>query len=295
MINEHTADWWRHMHPHRLRYEVLSDKNPLVKTIAPVAEQVRAHRRPVADDNPFLALQNAVSQQIIEALDRYRDVRDWFSEALFMSVYGSPILQSLVGLRSDGATARQRIGRDVARKAEGARMFAEAAAQMQRGGLREAATRAMLYIGLARPEQAVDERGFAALREFREQQPESERLPLARFKQLVREQYLLLCTDAERAIAAIPELLPDSAAERGAAVRLIRRVASAAGRLSAEGEKRLARIEALFEAGPRETATGTAGESWEVTEEEGRAPVRERRRGETMPGDTKREEKTRAP
>ena len=283
MVNEQAADWLRHMHPNRLRFEALSDENPLMKPIAKLAEQVRAQRRPVGDDNPLLALQKAMSQQIVEALDRYRDVRDRFSEALFMSVYGSPILQSMVGLKSDAAAARSRIGRDVARDAMSARAFADLDARVERGGMREAAIRAMLYIGLARPEQAVDERGFAVLRQFREGQPESKRLPLAKFTDIVREQYLMLRIDADRAVAAIPKLLPDGADERRTALKLIQRVVSAAGEPSGEMKKRLAQIEALFEAGPAAALAGRGREGWKAAAAESRAPTR-RRRGEAVPG-----------
>jgi hypothetical protein len=282
------------MHPHRIRYEALSDKNPFVKPIAQLAKQVRANRRAVGDDNPFLAMQDAVSRQIVDAFDRYRDARDWFSEALFMSVYGSPILQAMVGLRSDAATARPRIGRDVAREAAAARAISELEAHVARGGLREAAVRALLYIGLGRPERAADERGFAVLRQFRDEQPESKRLSLAQFKELVREQYLMLRTDEERAVLAIPELLPEDAAERAAAIKLIRRVVSAIGEPPDEVKKRLARIEALFEAGPAAAPVGPSGAGWKVAAAESRAPTRRRSGREAVPESrsAKREEKT---
>src|SRR6185437_12421568 len=109
---------------------------------------------------PFLALQQAASQQIVAAFDRYRDARDWLSEAVFMSVYGSPMVQAMVGLRSDAATARPRVGRDVARDAAAAKASAEIETRFERGGLLEATIRAMIYAALGRAELAADERGF---------------------------------------------------------------------------------------------------------------------------------------
>jgi hypothetical protein len=45
-----------------------------------------------------------MSAQIVAALDRYRDLRDEHTEKMFLSVYGSPVLQALVGLNAaDGA------------------------------------------------------------------------------------------------------------------------------------------------------------------------------------------------
>jgi hypothetical protein len=283
MTNEQTADWLRLLHPHRLRYEALSDKNPLLRPVAQLAEQVRQQRRPVRDGNLFLALQQATSQQIADAFDRYRDVRDWLSEMWFLSVYGSPIVQAIVGLRSDAATARPRVGRDVARDAAQAKASAELESRRDHGGLREATIRAMIYVGFAQPERAVDERAFAVLRQFRAEQPESKRLPLAKFKEVLREQYLMLRSDMERAIASIPKLLPENASERRAAVKLIQRVVSARGEPSAEVKRRLARIETLFEAGPAVLPAGPSGDSWKVAAAESRPPIRRPRRGEHAP------------
>jgi hypothetical protein len=146
----------------------------------------------------------------------------------------------------------------------------------------------MVYVRLGDPEQAVDERAFAVLRQFRAEQPESKRLPLASFKEVVREQYLMLRADAERAIAAIPTLLPEDAAERRAAIKLIQRVISARGEPPAEVKKRLSRIEALFEAGPAAEPAGPGGPAWKVAAAESRPPVRTRPRG------TRHAEKARA-
>lgn len=67
----------------------------------------------------------------------------------------------------------------------------------------------------------MDERAFAVLRQIRADYPESGRLSLAQFKDLVKEHYLMLCIDQERAIAALPKLLPEAVAERDAALALI--------------------------------------------------------------------------
>jgi hypothetical protein len=285
VVNDQMADWLRRMHPLRVRFEALSDQNPWIKPVAGLAGQVRANRRPVGPDNPFLAMQEAASRQIVEALDRYRDVRDWFSENIFLSVYGSPLLQAAVGLRSDAAIARPRLGRDVARETAAANAAAEVETHLERGGLREATVRALLYIGLGNPEAVVDERGFAVLRRFRGQQPESERLPLDAFKELVREQYLIVRGDQQRAFAAIPKLLPEDAGERAAALKLIRQVFSAAGEPSPEVKKRLEQVAAVFEAGPAAAPAG-AGGGWNLAAAESRTPTRTRRSGETSSAGT---------
>ena len=276
-VNDQTADWLRQMHPHRLRYEAFSDKNPLLQPVRELAEGARANRRPVTADNPFLAMQEAVSRQIVQAFDMSRDARDWWTEAFFMTVYGSQMVQAMVGLRSDDAAARRHIGRDVTREAAVHKTAAELEAHVERGGVCEAVVRALLYVGLGSPKPAVDERAFTVLRQIRAEHPESGRLSLAQFKELVKEQYLMLRIAQERAIAALPKLLPGDAKERLAALAVIRRVASAAGEPAGEAKTRLARIEALFAA-----ATGPDAEQWEVMPMRN-APARGRQRGEDRP------------
>ena len=63
-----------------------------------LAAGVAAARRPVAADNPFLALQKQVSNQIIAGLDAYHAARDTMVEKMFFGFYGSPLVQAMLGI-----------------------------------------------------------------------------------------------------------------------------------------------------------------------------------------------------
>ena len=65
----------------------------------------------------------------------------------------------------------------------------------------------------------------------------------------------MLLLDAERAIAALPKLLPDNRRQCEEALALVRRVLAARGALPEEGRRRLERIEAMF-AGPPPRSAG---------------------------------------
>ena len=56
--------------------------------------------------------------------------------------------------------------------------------------------------------------------------------------------------DEERAIRALPGMLPAGADQRREALDVLRGILRARGSLSLEDERRLRRIEGLFEAGP---------------------------------------------
>ena len=61
---------------------------------------------------PLLAVQEFASQQIVAALDGYRDWRDAMVEASFHAAYGSPLIQALLGLRASDDPPRHRPGRE---------------------------------------------------------------------------------------------------------------------------------------------------------------------------------------
>jgi len=245
MMTNPAADVVRQMHPNRLRFAMFSDQNPMMQPIEAMADAVRTAREPVSPDNPLLAMEKAISSWISASLEAYGNARDAMTEALFLNTYGSPLLQAMVGLGAQTEPARQHVERDLIHEAAEAKARSELETGFEAGGLPEAALRSLIYVRL--PEGSIDERGFRMLMEIWERQPAAKRPPMTRLKELLKEQYLLVRLDEERAIRAIPKLLPSSMDERRAAMDALRRVISAKGTLPEEGRRRLARVEALFD------------------------------------------------
>ncbi len=92
------ADLMRKLHPLRLQYEAFSNANPLMAPIAVLAEQVRNNRKPAADDNPFIAMQENFSQPDRRRTRWLARRVEALAERTFMAVYGSPALQAGVGV-----------------------------------------------------------------------------------------------------------------------------------------------------------------------------------------------------
>ena len=237
--NDAFAAGLRRMHPLRLPYELWSDRNPWARFVERAADLVRTHRQVAAADNPFLVWQRHLSEQIIAALDAYRDARDRITEAMFLNIYGSPFLQALVGITGTYGPAHHRPGKDVANMAFVRQEVEQLKSRMSEGGLREAMIRAMLYVGY--PEGA-DERSFAVLTQIRAEQGG---VPLDKLKNAIREQLAMLLIDEERAIAAIPQMAQRETARIDEALSVLRRVVTARGPLDAQRAERLARIEAI--------------------------------------------------
>jgi pimeloyl-ACP methyl ester carboxylesterase len=244
--SEAAAETMRRLHPLRLQYELFSDRNPLSHGVAQAAAAVRNDRRPVSAGNPFLAWERRLSEQITSALETYGALRDQMAEQIFLGIYGTPAVQALAGLAASDGPVRRRPGRELEHTAFVAKRIDGLKSRAATGGAREAAIRALLYIGL--PEGVVDERGFAVVQKMREEHGEG--LSLAQFKTLVREQFLTLLLEPERAVQAIPAM----AARNGAAGRnilpAIRRVIAARGPLGLEGRERLERIEMMLTEAP---------------------------------------------
>jgi hypothetical protein len=241
LVNSPLAQWMQQLHPLRLQYEFCSDGNPMIATMAHMAEEVRRNRRPVAADNPFMDMQETLSRQIVAGLDAWRDMAETLAERTFLAVYGSPVLQAAVGIDPAGTARLRQASKHPLHHELLQKRIAELKSRIPVGGPREAGIRALLYVGLAR--SAVDERGFEALRRIRRTHGD---MPLPEFKSLVREQFLMLMVDTEAALAALPSMLPPDAETRRRVFELIKQVLSARGEFSGEDNERLRRIAQAF-------------------------------------------------
>jgi len=246
LASEQSAEWLRRMHPLRLGYELLSDSNPVVQPLAAVADRVQKNRQPVASDNLFLQWEKIFSDWMTQSLNAYRDWRDMLMEQMFFNFYNQPWLQALLGLRASDDPPRHHPGRDSDHAAFVERRIEELRAKMDKGGPREAALRALIYVGM--PEKGADEREFEMLRRIRAQHGTEK--SLAEFKQDLREQYYMLRIDESRAIELIPKLLQGHENEGPQLLEYIRQIVYADGSLGEEGQKRLAQVEKLFKPQP---------------------------------------------
>src|SRR5258708_13026818 len=227
--------------PLGLQSEFFYNANPMMAPVAAIAEQARKSRKAVATDNPFVAMQENASRQIVAALDTWRQASETFAERCFFMVLGEPRLEAAEGMDRVGTRPLRKAGKSPLHRELLQKRIAELKSRIALGGLREAIIRALLYVGTGRA--AVDERGFEALRRIRRAHGD---IPLSAFKALVREQFYLLLIDTEAALAALPSMLPADADTRRKAYELIKQVMIACGPLSDEDNKRMQRVAGAF-------------------------------------------------
>jgi hypothetical protein len=241
LVSSPLAEWMHQLHPLRLQYELFSNANPMMAPVAAIAEQARKNRKAVATDNPFVAMQENASRQIVAALDAWRQASETFAERCFFTLYGSPTLQAAAGIDPAGTRPLRKAAKSPLHHELLHKRITELKSRIALGGLREAIIRALLYVGMGRA--AVDERGFEALRRIRRAHAD---MPLSAFKALVREQFYLLLIDTEAALAALPSMLPADADTRRKAYELVKQVMIACGPLSDEDNKRMQRVAGAF-------------------------------------------------
>jgi hypothetical protein len=245
LVRSTAAESRHRRHPLRVQYQCFSNANPMMAPVEGLAEHVRADRMPAGATNPFVAMQESLSQQIESGLDAWRVASEAIAERTFLAVYGLPTLQAAVGIDPNGTRPRRKAAGSALHQELIKRKKAEIKSRIPAGGLREAVIRSLLYVGVT--EASIDERGFEISRRLREQYGN---MSLSDFKALVREQFNMLLIDQEAALEAIPSMLPSDAETRRKAYDLIKQVLAARGGKSLEQDKRFDEIARLFRTKP---------------------------------------------
>ncbi|MEI2417974.1 DUF3141 domain-containing protein [Orrella sp. JC864] len=197
------AEFMQRAHPLRLSYEMFSDRSPLAAPLKPLAQEVRKHRKPVAKDNPFQVAEQIAANTIESNLEIWTKLRDDLLENVFMTVYGSPLVQDWAGLGANLGPVRKHPGISPEHREFMLRRAQELRGLMETGGLREACLRMLIYVSDALG--GLDERSFKLIRKMRAEKDKV--VALQEFKDVVRDQALMMMLDAPSAIAAMPVLL----------------------------------------------------------------------------------------
>jgi hypothetical protein len=241
LVSSPMAEWMQQLHPLRLQYELFSNANPMMAPVAAVAEQARKTRKPVSADNPFVALQESVSRQMVATLDAWREASETLAERTFLAVYGLPAVQAAVGVDQAATSPLRKAAKSPLHGELLQSKIADLKSRIPLGGVREAVIRGLIYAGMARA--SIDERGFETVRRLRRAHGD---MPLSIFKALVREQFNMLLLDQNAALAAIPSMLPADAHTRAAAFELVQQALGARGEFSSEDRRRMKEVAQLF-------------------------------------------------
>src|SRR5262249_45041872 len=146
LVNSLLAEWMHQLHPLRLQYEFFSNANPMMAPVAAMVEQARKNRKPVATDNPFVAMQENTSRQIVAGLDEWRLQSETFAERCFFMVYGQPTLQAAAGIDPAETRPLRKAAKSPLHHELLQKRIAELKSRIPIGGLREAIVRPLLSV-----------------------------------------------------------------------------------------------------------------------------------------------------
>lgn len=249
-VTEQSAAALRELNPVRLQHYVFSNRNPWMWPVALMAEAARLNRRPVAADNPFLALEREMANTVETWLQSVGNVRDAGLELWFKSVYGP------LGL---GMLFPPREGRKVTIESEAERAFAAKAehlrANIAEGGFRAAVAR--LIVLLSRADHDVEPRTISAVAQLVEH-ARFAGMQAEELRSLFKDQFLTVVLDRQGALTALPRLVP-SREEREEAVALASQVVLAGDKPNLAEKAVLEAIATTLELAHDHPALGVAG------------------------------------
>lgn len=241
--NETSAALLRKLNSARLEREIFSDANPFLKALAPLAGQIRAARKPVSQDNPFLLAQQQGSAHIEAALDGYRDLRDGAGEKLFKAIYESPLTAALTGFTPE-AFQRDKPKVRTWEQQEMLRLkAAEHATWFERGSPETGFLRLLIYVSSG--SGVIDKRPFTGIKRVMHDFGLDKTVSLAQLKEAIKLQTYLVRMDEARALKGLLILLP-APEQRQKSLALARELLLMGGPISDEKEVRLNHVAQLL-------------------------------------------------
>lgn len=217
MSNEMTAKLRREFHPLRFQRWALSDLNPFLAWVGPVAQQVRAQRKALPKDDPLRKAEAAMAEVVSASLDHYRAMRDANSEAQFFSTFGNMFSMYLADKHEADATkeAASTDPRELP-------FVKEALASIREGGFTEAFARVAFL--LMRKEDSLPLSRLVMRQELAKDYADLiPSLPMDQWRRVRGEQEIIARYEPDLAIETLPELLSHPA-DRERLLMLLERV-----------------------------------------------------------------------
>jgi pimeloyl-ACP methyl ester carboxylesterase len=199
--DDFSAKLQQQFHPLRAQRWAVSDLNPWLQWLGPVAEMVKANRKAAGPDQPQRQLERLGSDVLSASLDYYRAMRDAASEAAFFQLYGN--LFSLYIADKRQAEPAKADPRELP-------VVKEALAAIAQGGYAEALTRIAALLarhGEPIPLEALHTRK-EILDDYRDLLPPHTDDQRRRIR---GEQDIIVRYEPEKALATLPQLLADRA------------------------------------------------------------------------------------
>jgi pimeloyl-ACP methyl ester carboxylesterase len=203
LSNENGAKLSRDLHPLRFQRWALSDLNPWLWWLAPMARAVTAQRQPAADDDPARRVEKASSELMSASLEYYGALRDAASEAVFFLIYGNLFAIQVAEKHEAKTKAQPADPRELP-------FVKEALASIAQGGHSEALARVAFLLSRKGEPLPLSRLQLKQelLSDYRELLPAMSPDEARRIR---GEQEIIVRYEPEKALATLPDLLADRA------------------------------------------------------------------------------------
>ena len=226
------------LNPLRLGYSLLSDRNPMMRAVAPsspiTSERSAPPPRPTIPS--WRCSSNFRKQWSTRSTSSVTCETNW-SSAAFTRYTARPWFRPPAESLQDDGPPRPRPGLLPSVLAAAEEEKRRLKGRIAEGNAVDAAARVLVYIGKA--QHRIEKSTFDALRKLLLAHPE---VSPAEFKAAVREQWAILAVDERAAIEALPQLLPADATTRRAFSDFVQATVAATGKLNADGQRRLSEV-----------------------------------------------------
>jgi pimeloyl-ACP methyl ester carboxylesterase len=207
--NELTAKLSRQFHPLRFQRWAVSDMNPWLAWVGPLAEAVRSQRQALPAEDPLRKLEKLNAELFSASLDYYRAVRDATSESAFFSIYGN-MFGAYMEEQSDVDAAREQLASAERHQA----LVKGALARMSEGGYTEAFARIAYLLARRKGEPLPLSRVTMRQELVKEYANFVPDISVEQWRRVRGEQEIIVEQDPEGAIATLPDLLDVEERER---------------------------------------------------------------------------------
>jgi pimeloyl-ACP methyl ester carboxylesterase len=207
LSTESSAEIMKQLHPLRVNKYIFSDKmNPFMLIFKILAPIVKKNRSPVSPDNPYLALENKFSDNIVSILDSYQNIRDHFDETLFFAIYDNPWMKLLYPDTSQKRKPRkeqekEEMKEDVQIQKDKKHWYSV----MEKGGYEEGIIR--IVMALEDSDHAIDRDVLYRDERLLESSAKFKRLNKKDFMHITQEQSRILQTDEDKAFTSLAKLI----------------------------------------------------------------------------------------
>lgn len=224
--------WIRTLHPLRMQRYMISDRNLFCWPVKWAAEPIKSQRRPVSEDNTFVAWESLLSESTKIGLNYYRDMRDLSQEFVFKSIYDNPWLKLMFGSTASTSDSQALDNKKKVKLIKKGKQ--KSRPKTDKGGYIEACVRTMIAVIGADDKTYVRELETAEA--VFQKDPTLRSVPPDTYKKIVKEQAAILEKAPQGALADLAAMVP-AAKDRKRILTMAKTMVSADGKKPDKKEK----------------------------------------------------------